>query len=163
MTRYLLLFDSYGLVLWGALSDERMGLSFIYAAGPRQHRLSWVCALRLMTVFYCLRFETSIFVASYDLQGHGGGIRPPPPHSCALLLLTSMDPTENTVSVVKNVCLLVHYLAMDIHVTATTLTTIIIFNYNINYYIQKSVITDICNLINLLELIVQWKPKPIIN
>jgi hypothetical protein len=29
MTRYLLLFDSYGLVfLWGALSDERTGLSF---------------------------------------------------------------------------------------------------------------------------------------
>jgi hypothetical protein len=36
MTRYLLLFDSYGLVLWGALSDERTGLSFMYAAGPRQ-------------------------------------------------------------------------------------------------------------------------------
>jgi hypothetical protein len=34
MTRYLLLFDSYGLVLWG--------LSFLYAAGPRQHSLSWV-------------------------------------------------------------------------------------------------------------------------
>jgi hypothetical protein len=30
MTRYLLLFDSYGLVfLWGALSDERTGLSFV--------------------------------------------------------------------------------------------------------------------------------------
>jgi hypothetical protein len=28
------------------------------------------------TVFYCLRFETSLFVASYDSQGHGGGIRP---------------------------------------------------------------------------------------
>jgi hypothetical protein len=26
--------------------------------------------------FSCLRFETSLFVASYDLQGHGGGIRP---------------------------------------------------------------------------------------
>jgi hypothetical protein len=25
---------------------------------------------------YCLRFETSFFVASYDSQGHGGGIRP---------------------------------------------------------------------------------------
>jgi hypothetical protein len=25
---------------------------------------------------YCLRFETSLFVASYDSQGHGGGIRP---------------------------------------------------------------------------------------
>jgi hypothetical protein len=32
--------------------------------------------LGLATVFYCLRFETSLFVASYDFQGHGGGIRP---------------------------------------------------------------------------------------
>jgi hypothetical protein len=30
----------------------------------------------LATIFYCLRFETSLFVASYDSQGHGGGIRP---------------------------------------------------------------------------------------
>jgi hypothetical protein len=30
MTRYLVLFDSYGLFfLWGALSDERTGLSFV--------------------------------------------------------------------------------------------------------------------------------------
>jgi hypothetical protein len=42
MTRYLLLFDSYGLVLRGALSDERTGLSFVYAAGPRQRSLSRV-------------------------------------------------------------------------------------------------------------------------
>jgi hypothetical protein len=32
--------------------------------------------LVLATIFYCLRFETSFFVASYDSQGHGGGIRP---------------------------------------------------------------------------------------
>jgi hypothetical protein len=32
--------------------------------------------LGLEPVFYCLRFETSLFVASYDSQGHGGGIRP---------------------------------------------------------------------------------------
>jgi hypothetical protein len=32
--------------------------------------------LVLATIFYCLRFETSLFVASYDSQGHGGGIRP---------------------------------------------------------------------------------------
>jgi hypothetical protein len=32
--------------------------------------------LGLETIFYCLRFETSLFVASYDSQGHGGGIRP---------------------------------------------------------------------------------------
>jgi hypothetical protein len=34
--------------------------------------------LVLATIFYCLRFETSHFVASYDSQGHGGGIRPRP-------------------------------------------------------------------------------------
>jgi hypothetical protein len=39
MTRYLLLFDSYGLDLWSALSNERTGLSFLYGAGPRQHSL----------------------------------------------------------------------------------------------------------------------------
>jgi hypothetical protein len=27
------------------------------------------------TTFYCLIFETSLFVASYDSQGHGGGIQ----------------------------------------------------------------------------------------
>jgi hypothetical protein len=32
--------------------------------------------LGLATIFYCLRFEASLFVASYDSQGHGGGIRP---------------------------------------------------------------------------------------
>jgi hypothetical protein len=40
MTRYLLLFDSYGLDLWGALSDEKTGLSFVYAAGLCQRRLT---------------------------------------------------------------------------------------------------------------------------
>jgi hypothetical protein len=32
--------------------------------------------LGLTTVFYYLKFETSLFVASYDSQGHGGGIQP---------------------------------------------------------------------------------------
>jgi hypothetical protein len=31
--------------------------------------------LGLASIFYCLRFETSLYVASYDSQGHGGGIR----------------------------------------------------------------------------------------
>jgi hypothetical protein len=30
----------------------------------------------LATVSYCLRFETSLFVAPYDSQGYGGGIWP---------------------------------------------------------------------------------------
>jgi hypothetical protein len=30
----------------------------------------------IATIFYCLRLETSLFVASYDSQSYGGGIRP---------------------------------------------------------------------------------------
>jgi hypothetical protein len=41
-TRYLLVFDNYGPVYVGVLSDERTGLSFVYAAGTRQRSLSWV-------------------------------------------------------------------------------------------------------------------------
>jgi hypothetical protein len=33
MTRYLLLFDSYGLIFLGTHSYERTGMSFAYAAG----------------------------------------------------------------------------------------------------------------------------------
>jgi hypothetical protein len=54
----------------GVLSDERTGLNFIYVAGTRHRSLSWV-----PVPLDCLRFETSLFVASYDSQGHGGGIR----------------------------------------------------------------------------------------
>jgi hypothetical protein len=61
----------------GALSDERTGLSFVHAASPRQRSIfSGPSSLDLATIFYCLSFETSLFVASYDSQGHGGGIRP---------------------------------------------------------------------------------------
>jgi hypothetical protein len=42
MIRYLLLLDSYGLVLWNTLSDERTGLLFVYAAGPCQRSVSRV-------------------------------------------------------------------------------------------------------------------------
>jgi hypothetical protein len=44
----------------------------------------------LVAIFYCLRFETSIFVASYDSQGHGGGIRPRL-HTGVLLLANSFS------------------------------------------------------------------------
>jgi hypothetical protein len=40
-----------------------------------------------VAIFYSLRFETSLFVASYDSQGHGGDIRP-----------ICTDRVENTVS-----------------------------------------------------------------
>jgi hypothetical protein len=63
--------------VWAAFSDERTGLSFTIAAGPRQ---------RSRDQFYCLGFETSLFVASYDSQGHGGGI-PHRLHTGVLIIL----------------------------------------------------------------------------
>jgi hypothetical protein len=45
-----------------------LGLVSVFFLGPRP--------LGLATIFYCLRCEISLFVVSYDSQGHGGGIRP---------------------------------------------------------------------------------------
>jgi hypothetical protein len=62
--------------LWGVLSDERTGLSFIYAAGPRQ--IAFLGSESLGTRGHILLFQIwdLPFVASYDSHGHGGGIRP---------------------------------------------------------------------------------------
>jgi hypothetical protein len=59
--------------------------------------------LGLATIFYSLRFETFLFVASYDSQGNGGSIRPrrhtgwaPIIVGFALYGLGSDHSTENT-------------------------------------------------------------------
>jgi hypothetical protein len=70
MTRYLLLFDSYGLVFCGAPSLTRGRICLLYVV------LALSSPLGLATIYYCLGSETSFFVASYDSQGHDGGIWP---------------------------------------------------------------------------------------
>jgi hypothetical protein len=79
MIRYLLLFDIYGLVFVGRPLWQEDGVVFYTRiccwALPAQS-FSGPSPLNLATIFYCLRFEISRFVASYDSQGHGGGIRP---------------------------------------------------------------------------------------
>jgi hypothetical protein len=109
MTRYLLLFDSYGLVFWGTLSDERTGLSFVMlVVSPAQSFLGQ-SPLGLVTIFYSLRFEASLFVASYDSQGYGGGIRPLL-HTAnertdfVLCLYLGTDHIENTVHLLLHSC-----------------------------------------------------------
>jgi hypothetical protein len=88
------------LFLWGALSDEMSGMCCWPL--PAQS-FSGPSPLGLATIFYCLTFETSLSVASYDSQGHGGGIRPRL-HTGYSGLGSSLyslraDPTENTVSI----------------------------------------------------------------
>jgi hypothetical protein len=77
MTRYLLLFYSYGLVFVGRSLWREDGSVFCICWWPLPAQsFSGPSSLGLATVFYSLRFETSLFVASYDSQGHGGGIQP---------------------------------------------------------------------------------------
>jgi hypothetical protein len=66
MAKYSLLFDSYGLVLWGALSDERTVLSFVCAADPRQRSLSWVR----------VSWDSRPYITVSVLRLQGGSIRP---------------------------------------------------------------------------------------
>jgi hypothetical protein len=77
MTRYLLLFDSYGLVIVGHPLWREDGSVFCICCWPfPAQSFSGPCPLGLATKFYCLRLETSHFVAFYDSQSHGGSIQP---------------------------------------------------------------------------------------
>jgi hypothetical protein len=73
----LLLSDSCGFVdlgrpLW---REDGPAVCNCYWSSPAQS-FSGPSPIGLVAIFYCLRFETSLFVASYDSQGHGGSIRP---------------------------------------------------------------------------------------
>jgi hypothetical protein len=56
-----------GLLIWGALSDDRTGLLFKIVAGPRQHNHSRV-RVPWDSWSYFTVFGTSICVVSYDSQ-----------------------------------------------------------------------------------------------
>jgi hypothetical protein len=89
-TRFLLLSDSWGFVDIGRLLWGEGGFVVYNCCWPSPARsFSGTSPAGLMTIFYCLRFDTlptwvaqlyhqapcSPFVASYDSQGYGGGIR----------------------------------------------------------------------------------------
>jgi hypothetical protein len=76
-TKSLLLSDTcefvdLGRPLW---REDGSVIYNCYWASPAQS-FSGPSPLRLATINFCLSFETSLYVASYDSQGHGGGIRP---------------------------------------------------------------------------------------
>jgi hypothetical protein len=77
MTRYLFLSGTYVLVSVGRPLWREDGSVLCMCRWPLPAQsFSGPSPLGLATVFYCLKFETSLFVASYDSQGHSGGIRP---------------------------------------------------------------------------------------
>jgi hypothetical protein len=100
----VLTINSHGLVdversLW------REGGSVVYNCcwSSPAHSFSCLSPMGLATIFYFLSFETSLFVASYDSQGYGGGIRPrlhtgliPIATNRLLLYSLGSDPMENT-------------------------------------------------------------------
>jgi hypothetical protein len=74
---FLLLSDSCGFVDVGRSLWREDGSSVYNCCLPSPAQsFSGLAPVGLATVFYCLRFETSLFVSSYDSQDYGGGIRP---------------------------------------------------------------------------------------
>jgi hypothetical protein len=66
-----------GVPMWGAFSDERTGLSFTIAAGPRQRSHSRVQVQWDSRPYFTVSdLSLPRFIVFYDSQGYGGGIRP---------------------------------------------------------------------------------------
>jgi hypothetical protein len=91
-------YDQILIIVWqlrvcwfGAPSLMRDG-SLVYNScwsSPAQS-FSGPSSIGLVAIFYCLRFETSLFFTSYDSKGHGGGIRPRL-HTGVCILVRSLD------------------------------------------------------------------------
>jgi hypothetical protein len=63
-----------GLLMWGALSDKKAGLSLqLLLVSPAQSRVRVPWDSR---PYFTVTNSILLFVASYDLVGYGGGIRP---------------------------------------------------------------------------------------
>jgi hypothetical protein len=129
MTKYLCLtvtvFFFVGRPLW-----REDGSVFCISYWPLSAQsFSGSSHLRLATIFYCLRFETSLLVASYDSQGRGGSIRPRRytgvsrnEGRCAICSLGT-DRTENIATQQLLPCCVLHsrYLAMAISLAPQSL------------------------------------------
>jgi hypothetical protein len=103
MTRYLLLFDSYGLVFMGRPLWREDGSVFCVCCWPLPAQsFSGPRPMGLATIFYCFRFETFLFVASYDSQGHGDWL-----FSTELFFITTLHGPfrKHSLSVAGKACL----------------------------------------------------------
>jgi hypothetical protein len=69
-----------GLLIWGALSDERVGLSFTIAAGPRQRRHLRVRVPWNLWPYYMSQFQDFPLRRLLRLAGLRWRYWTPPPH-----------------------------------------------------------------------------------
>jgi hypothetical protein len=95
--------DSYGLVLVGRPPWREDGSVFYICWPLPEQSFFGPSPLGLATIFYSHRFETSLFVASYDSQGHGGGIRSLL-HTTGLLMQSRGGHIENIRCPVLDIC-----------------------------------------------------------
>jgi hypothetical protein len=75
-TRFLLLSDSCGFLdVERSLWREDGSVVYNCCWSLPAQSFSGPSPVRFVTLFYCLRFNTSLFFASYDSRGYGGSIR----------------------------------------------------------------------------------------
>jgi hypothetical protein len=81
-----------GLLMWSALYEERTGLPFTMAAGPRQRSHSWVRVPRDSWPYFTVSDSRLPEPAGTDLQEQGGPVMPPGTglHFCRLLRLAGL-------------------------------------------------------------------------
>jgi hypothetical protein len=58
--------------MWGALSDERTGMPFTIAAGPRQRSHSWVRVPRLLAQILAIRADSRLLQPAEADTGRTG-------------------------------------------------------------------------------------------
>jgi hypothetical protein len=103
--------------MWGALSDERTGRSFTIGAGPRQRSYSRV------------RDSRPYFTVSDSKLSFSS---PPTTRRATVevfdpALTQARTPRKTPPAVIKNTCLLVRYLAMDVLLLAMTICVTITY------------------------------------
>jgi hypothetical protein len=107
--------------LWGALSDERTGLSFIYAAGPYQRSLSRVLVLGTLDHILLSQIWDFPFRRLLQLAGSRWRYSTLPPHgkqffSTEVFFITiSQGPHTNySLSIICKACLQRHCIATEV-------------------------------------------------
>jgi hypothetical protein len=102
-TKFVLLLGSFWFVDVGhSLWIEDGSVVYNCCCPSPAQSFSGPSPVGLATIFYCLRYETSFSVATYDSQGYGGGIRPHLHMEYFLVwqiprvLLPSVDRVQNT-------------------------------------------------------------------